>query len=241
MSRKIWGWIGVIIVSLAIVLVAIRITRAEYKSNFNYSAVMEVKNTTFILNIRAKLPSGYDVGPYKAICFSFGDKYIIALSHATDLKKMLPRAIHNLVTYWIGDDELKLVGRYEDVSLFKSEITRPSIPLGDSDRAKFGTYVVVVGYSLARLINLKDGMISSPFIGDEFVSNNPFPESKLRDTFLVTVPMNPGDSGSPVIAFREGVPEIIGIACMVFNWAQGMNFAFKSNYVLEAISKILEE
>jgi len=63
----------------------------------------------------------------------------------------------------------------------------------------------------------------------------------LRDTFLVTVPMNPGDSGSPVIAFREGVPEIIGIACMVFNWAQGMNFVFKSNYVLEAIAKILEE
>jgi len=215
--------------------------RAEFKSNFNYSAVMEVKNTTFIMNIRAKLPSGYDVGPYKSICFSFGDKYIIALSHATDLKKILPKAIHNSVTYWIGDDELKLVGRYEDISLFRSEIDRTSIPLGDSDQLKYGTYIVVVGHSLSKLINLKDGMVSIPFIGDEFVSNNPFPESKLRDTFLITVPMNPGDSGSPVIAFREEVPEIIGIACMVFNWAQGMNFAFKSNYVLEAISKILEE
>lgn len=239
MLKGIWTFIGIVILAIILALVVWSYARAEFKSNFNYSSVMEAKSAVFIMHTEAKLPSGYKFGPFRAICFSIGDGYIVALSHATNLSKMFPRAIYTDETYWIGDDELELVGRYEDISLFKSYMYRYSIPFGDSDELRFGTYVVVLGYSLAKVINIKDGIVTRPVIRDEFASMSGMLDAST--TFMTNAPLNPGDSGGMVIAFNGDKPEVIGIACIAIQKAKGMNFAFKSRYVQEAIATIKEE
>lgn len=240
MSKEIWAWIGIIFLSAVLVLVGLRFARAEFKSNFNYSAVMEAKSAVVIVETVGTLPSGELSRTFKAIGFSIGNGYIVALSHATDLKKMFTMVNYEKATHSVGDDKLELVGRYEDISLFKSDITRHSIPFGDSDQLKYGTYIVIIGYSRTLMINIKDGIVSIPVIKNEFDKFSQT-ENVMKNTIMVTAPMNPGDSGSPVIAFREGRPEIVGIAAMILVRHQGMNLILKSNYVQEAISKILED
>ena len=212
-------------------------SNAEFKSNFNYSAVMEAKSAVVIISTIGTLPSGYLSRAYKSIGFSIGDGYIVALSHANDLKKMFPGAIYTKATHFVRDDKLELIGRHEDISLFKSEMVRHSIPFGDSDQLKYGTYVVIVGFSRTRMINIKDGIVSIPVIKDEF---DAFTSTKdfMKNTIMVTAPMNPGDSGSPVIAFRDDKPEVVGIAALMAIRRQGMNFMLKSNYVQKAIAEI---
>lgn len=218
---------------LAILVIAL-VGCVHYQQHFNYSATMKAKDTVVIIETIGELPSGYPTRGFKAIGFSIGNGYIVALTHATNLTEMFPGAIFKSSTYSIGDDELELIGRYDDISLFKSNMDRPSIPFGDSDQLKYGTHVVIIGFSLTAMINIKDGVVTSPDVPEMLQ------EPLLAKTFMTNAPMNPGDSGSPVIAFRDGNPEIIGIACITIPMAKGMNFAFKSNYVQEAIKKILE-
>ena len=87
------------------------------------------------------------------------------------------------------------------------------------------------------MINIKDGIVSIPVIKDEF---DAFTSTKdfMKNTIMVTAPMNPGDSGSPVIAFRDDKPEVVGIAALMAIRRQGMNFMLKSNYVQKAIAEI---
>ncbi|MEA2087721.1 MAG: hypothetical protein U9O91_06440, partial [Candidatus Caldatribacteriota bacterium] len=58
--------------------------------------------------------------------------------------------------------------------------------------------------------------------------------------FMTTAPINPGDSGSPVLASRDGKYEIIGIACSTVQ-DHGMGFAYYISWVKMALETIVKE
>lgn len=168
---------------------------------------------------------------------------ILSLSHVTEID-----AIHPVRTpfgvmmidlgkkvserYYIDGVEVKLLGREDDISLFKGK-TKRFFPfkLGDSDKLKVGDRVVVIGWSLAVVNNMKDGMISS--LNSKGIKET-YPTKNA--CMMISVPINPGDSGSPVLAFTGDVPEIVGVvnAAVV---DKGMGFAIKINDIKKFIKK----
>lgn len=227
-----------------------------YTPHFNLDATQEMRRNVVIINEIGELATSGEAKFEKktrAIGFRLNDGYIVALSHATDMAAayMTPfKSVNysvstspsvdcpfNTDSYFfeaVDEKPITLVGRYEDISLFKAswEDDSPVIPLGNSDKLDNGTHVIMVGFSSAEAINIKDGVVSRKTVGEDYRV------PMLKNTIMITTPMNPGDSGSPVIAFRNGQAEIVGIAAMTFPARQGFGFAFKSNYVKDVIEKI---
>ena len=182
---------------------------------------------------------------HKTIGFSIGNGYIVALSHATvmleyvNIRSMFgiistPRPVKD-IKYFANGEVIELIGRHEDISVFYNPAFKNALPFADSDKVKVGTNVYTIGFSFSKMFNFKNGVISAVNIPPKAY------DSYLEKCFLTTCPANPGDSGSPLIAINnEGNPEVIGIICAVVN-GRGMSFAFKSNYVKEAIAKILKK
>jgi S1-C subfamily serine protease len=100
----------------------------------------------------------------------------------------------------------------EDVALLEivSDVRPPSFPyqIGNSDELKVGNFVYVVGNPLSTGMNVREGIVSatkSPS-GLTVVGVNP------SHTFMVSNGLMPGDSGSPIIAVRDGRYELVGIS-----------------------------
>ena len=190
-----------------------------------------------------------DLTKRKAISFHIGDGYYVALSHAACIPKFfVMRTPFGIIQtpikvrqeqFYMNGKMVKLVGRHEDISVFYAEHLKdkPFLPWGDSDKLERSTKVYTVGYSYTKMYNFKDGIISETDIPKGiFVP-------QAVNCFMMTLPANPGDSGSPVVAINtkthKGGLEIVGIVCATIR-DKGMSFAFKSNYVQECIAKILK-
>ncbi len=209
-------------------------TRAKYKYKTDDSEVMEYEQT--------------------AIAIPLHDNYILALSHATFVDSVpvptpfgtfnVPVDFVEQPSYWIKNkvwdeqgvdsyDQIELVGRFEDISLFRSveeDIKAFPFMFGDSDTLLPGKPVLSVGFSFTELINLKDGIVSNVDVGDAYGGD-------VEDTFLFSASVNPGDSGSPVLGYDDNQLVIYGITQSLIQDG-GLAFALKSNYVLNAIEKI---
>ena len=184
----------------------------------------------------------------KAIAIPIGDGLIIALTHATSLPEVVPINFGFMImgvkthlidiSFLINGHPAELVGREKgtDISLFRMEgMEAFPYSFGNSDDVKIGDEVLVVGYSFNQFFNVKDGVVSETNIPDEGFFK------ELSDIcFLISVPVNPGDSGSPLLAKNyNGHLEIVGIVNAMGN-GNGLGFAIKSNVVTESIKNILK-
>jgi len=129
--------------------------------------------------------------------------------------------------------ESVLADRENDVALLKASGKFSALPLISSSNAKRGMEVITLGFPHVSIqgtdAKLTDGVISS-LSGLE--SDSRF--------FQVTVPVQSGNSGGPLVT-REG--NVIGVIAAKLNavamlkqtgdLAQNVNFAVKSNFVLE--------
>ena len=188
--------------------------------------------------IKTTLTLGDRTLTHKAVAIPI-DEGILALSHATLplIVEVIQSPFGRLVRYIKPDSyfysvdgkRIRLIGRAGDISLFERK-TKKRFPfaLGDSDKVKIGDRVVVLGYSFTKIFNIKDGIVSSLKTPQE---------SRLSNCFLLTVPINPGDSGSPVLAWQDNELKVVAIVNAMIK-DHGMSFAIKINEVKKRIKKI---
>ena len=102
--------------------------------------------------------------------------------------------------------------REEDIALLEipSDVRPPSFPyqLGDSDDLRVGNFVYVVGNPLSIGVNVREGIVSAIETPPEASSAGAIP----KHAFMVSNGLLPGDSGSPIIAVRDGRFELVGIS-----------------------------
>lgn len=103
-----------------------------------------------------------------------------------------------------------------DVALIKVEGKRlPSLKLSQDYKPKQGEDVFVIGSPFGLETTISNGIISSIRGTDEFLQ--------------ITAPVSPGSSGSPVFN-TDG--EVIGIATLVMQGGQNLNFAIPLKYII---------
>lgn len=180
----------------------------------------------------------------KGVAIPLKDNYIIALTHCTKVPKSIPYLFMNVLVQPIGEIKhsiliggverrVKLIGRFRDLSLFKADFEIKPYPFKLAEKFVYapGINVLNIGFSFNQFFNTKDGLISS----DKF-SELAKKDLSLLDMFSVSIPANPGDSGSPVLAVgNTGDYEIIGLVTMSWRGSQGITICLKSTFISEAI------
>jgi V8-like Glu-specific endopeptidase len=179
---------------------------------------------------------------YKATSILLDNGLILALTHCTEIPTeeeiMTPFGFVSFAydekkdeRYFVNGQEVELIGRKNDISLFKGNHTKGiDIPFGDSDKLRIGDKIAIIGYSFTKMFNFKKGIVSILKIGEEY--------GKFKDDVLmIDASVNPGDSGSPLIAFRGHKPVIVGVVNAGIR-NSGIGFAIKINYIKSLISEI---
>jgi serine protease Do len=129
----------------------------------------------------------------------------------------------------------KVVGRdpKTDLSLIKiaaPALDLPVLVLGDSDRMRVGDWVLAVGNPFGLAHTVTQGIISAT---GRVIGTGPY------DNFLQTdAPVNPGNSGGPLINLRG---EVVGITTAIVATGQGIGFAIPSNVAKNVVVQLREK
>lgn len=120
-----------------------------------------------------------------------------------------------------------------DIAVVKIDADNlPTIPLGDSDKARVGEFVIAIGnpYGLSHTVTVgvlsaKGRPISAGDSGREY------------ENFLQTdAAINPGNSGGPLLNLRG---EVIGINTAILPYAQGIGFAIPINMAKSILDQLI--
>lgn len=116
---------------------------------------------------------------------------------------------------WQGKSyPLKLIlkDKKHDVALLKvpKNLDLPSFPfpIGDSDELQVGNFVYVIGNPLNSGVNVREGIVSALSPPPDISATAPADV----DAFMLSNGLVPGDSGTPVVAIRDGKLELVGIS-----------------------------
>lgn len=167
--------------------------------------------------------------------FFFDEKgYILTNAHVV----MGAKTIEVLLKDQKNPVKASLVGLDQDldVAIIKIEASgkTPSIPLGDSDKARTGDWVVAIGnpHGLADSVTL--GIISAK--GRSIVAGKDGGINQIYDNMIQTdAAINPGNSGGPLLNL-EG--QVVGINAAVSATGQGLGFAIPINSVKEILDEL---
>lgn len=207
----------------------------RYQNSLMVNKVDDLLGSIHVIELRAEVlldDEWVGIKQKGGTSFAIEGGYLIALSHATripDVQIWGTTLVYNKVrnrTYWIGDKQIELLGRIDDVSLFKTPWMENSPFVLGSDPV-VGTDLVVLGNSMLNGINIKTGIVSMLDTG----------KFELDDCFTHTVPLNAGDSGSPILAIRGASYEVVGIANAGTS-AQGYNFGIYISRVKEVLDEL---
>tara|TARA_Y100000310_G_scaffold343792_1_gene453048 strand:- start:2619 stop:3476 length:858 start_codon:yes stop_codon:yes gene_type:complete len=152
------------------------------------------------------------------------DGYIITNNHVIKGAKSAGVFTYDTTQYTvvkIGADQtmdLALL-KIDDDDLYK-------LDLGDSDDVKIGEKAIAIGNPLGLAFTATEGIISAR---DRKGANN------LPIYFQIDVPLNPGNSGGPLINTKG---EVIGINNFKVSGAEGLGFALEINPAIETINQI---
>lgn len=191
-------------------------------------------------------------------------RYIITQNHITDLFSLIIRRptpfgiieieekaqeVRNL-SYWMqfAKDSpqvpLKKVEELPDIDTAIFEIADPAIfltptlPLGRSSELCLGHKVFILGSPALLGTHVSEGVVSAFRLIPPEIYEKKFASSQLNLYITVSTEVEHGDSGSPVVAFRDGRPEIIGTASAVFKMLglmHGLNLIIPIDEIVERI------
>ena len=112
--------------------------------------------------------------------------------------------------------------KYNDLVLLKVSVSGINpLPLGNSDAVKIGETVYVAGNPKGLEGTFSDGIISGRHGGP------------AKGRIQMTAPISPGSSGGPVLNSKG---EVIGVASLIVEGGQNLNFAIPSLYLKTLIS-----
>ncbi len=82
-------------------------------------------------------------------------------------------------------------------------------------------------------INVREGIVSAMMAPDA-ISSILF---RFENAFMISNGINPGDSGTPVIAVRDGQYELEGLSQGFFTSAQNLSWAIKINPIINKLNE----
>lgn len=120
-----------------------------------------------------------------------------------------------------------------DIAVVKIDADNlPTIPLGDSDKARVGEFVIAIGnpYGLSHTVTV--GVLSAK--GRPLSAGD---SGREYENFLQTdAAINPGNSGGPLLNLRG---EVIGINTAILPYAQGIGFAIPINMAKSILDQLI--
>jgi S1-C subfamily serine protease len=130
--------------------------------------------------------------------------------------------------------------RVNDVALFRlpDELILPSFPyhIGNSDDLKVGNFIYVVGNPMNLGFNVREGIVSTLRAPEEINAIDAIP----GNAFMVSNGLNPGDSGTPAIAIRDGKFELVGLTQGTFLRGQRLGWVLRINAIMEKIRPLIK-
>ena len=237
--------------------VSIQYLDKKYDYNFfmigkEISVIQSIELATYIIEVKGSLSTGSNIIPHKhkAIAFSLDGKHLIVLNHVLQLpKKMffppfpLPLSVEEVGKKGIFLDgkELKVLSNDSDIAMLYNEEQEYKIlpiKIGNSDELEIGIALVLTRCPAVLGFGISCGIVSNPS-GFGVLQEDEGGEDP-RHVFMIAAPINQGDSGCPVFALRDGVPELVGIAQGKIHGLEGVGWALKINYVMEQIESLLK-
>ena len=116
-----------------------------------------------------------------------------------------------------------------DVALLKIDGSYTSLSFGNSDNVEVGEKVIAMGNPFGLSFSVTEGIVSSLHR----------PGSNGLKVYIQTdVPLNPGNSGGPLID-KQG--KVIGINNFKIGDSESLGFALESDYIKDLVNQIAQE
>ncbi|WP_178020804.1 S1C family serine protease [uncultured Paenibacillus sp.] len=135
--------------------------------------------------------------------------------------------------------EAKVLGTsYElDLAVLKIEGDGnfPSIPLGNSDNAQVGEWMVAIGNPQGFDHTVTAGVLSAKERDITIAGENGEKDRQYEHLLQTDASINPGNSGGPLLNLNG---EVIGINVAVSSDAQGIGFAIPTSTISEVLDKL---
>lgn len=112
-----------------------------------------------------------------------------------------------------------------DLALVQVEIRRsPSLALGGVEALRVGSWVASVGHGMGGIWSLNTGIVS-----------NVYADGNAHPVFQTQIPLNPGNSGGPVLD-RAG--RVVGVVTKGIAESNAINFAIRSDVALRSLPRL---
>lgn len=151
------------------------------------------------------------------------DGYIATNAHVINNSKSIKVITYDNITH-----DVKLIGydsKY-DIALLKIDGDYPYLQFDNSDDVYLGERVIALGNPLGLTFSVTEGIISGVHRTD---SNG------LSDYLQTDAPLNPGNSGGPLLDTNG---KVIGITNIKIRGSDNIGFALESNTIIDIINKI---
>jgi hypothetical protein len=137
--------------------------------------------------------------------------------------------------------EAVLKDKENDIAIFKApdgyQLNSLPCKLGNSDELEKGNFLYVIGVPGNSGINVREGIYSTKTV-PEFLKQQGF---KTENAFMASCGFNPGDSGTMIIAIRDGQYELAGLPQGTFFGQQKMSWAIGMSPIKKFVRKHLEK
>ncbi len=139
------------------------------------------------------------------------------------------------VTFFDGNEySASILGSnlFADIALLSTNATQSMyepLEIVSSSNLRVGNPVIVVGTPYGLEGSMSDGIVSAlnrTLIVEEY---------SIPNVIQTTAPLNPGNSGGPLLNYQG---QVVGIATAIVQESQGIGFAIPSDVILENIEEI---
>jgi len=150
-------------------------------------------------------------------------------------------AINITVTFASGNSYPAFILGYDpyaDLAVLKADAPESEyypLEVVSSSTLKVGDIVIAVGNPFGLYGSMSVGVVSAlgRTMTAEIAGNYP-----IANLIQTTAPLNPGNSGGPLLNIRG---EVVGITTAIISGSQGVGFAIPSNMLLRVIKWLVEE
>ena len=179
---------------------------------------LTAKHVVNNLPLAARLPVGIVYLPYEK-----SEEYYLRLKNGEIAVDVKMKALY--------------VDHKNDIALFElpAGIGVSSFPyaLGNSDDLKIGNFTYIVGFPRGLIVNAREGIVSALSAPEEVASI----EAVAKNAFMISNGLNPGDSGTPVLAIRDGEYELVGLVQGSVLENQRLGWAIRINVIRDLLLK----